>query len=113
MLQTDDDYVNTVFLFCYESVTILISSSLAGALTPGACSYRRISYQHSADINVETAHNPVVASISACSPLPLHTPIWYEKYEISQDPFFNRQPPSEPNFLFFSPYQSAFVASFR
>ena len=104
MLQTDGDYVNIVILLCYGSVTILISSSLAGAPTPGAHPHPEISYQRSDDLIVETAYNPVIASISTCSPLPLQNPIWYEKYEISQDRFFNRQPPSESNFLVFSPY---------
>lgn len=113
MLQADDNYVNIFILLCYGSVTIPISSSLAEAPTPGAHPHPEISYQRSDDLIVETAYNPVIASISTCSPLPLQNPIWYEKYEISQDPFFNRQPPSEPNFLFFSPYQSALVASFR
>ena len=81
MLQADDNYVNIFILLCYGSVTIPISSSLAEAPTPGAQPHPEISYQRSDDLIVETAYNPVVASISACSPLPLQKPIWYEKYE--------------------------------
>ena len=113
MLQTDGDYVNIVILLCYGSVTILISSSLAGAPTPGAQPHPEISYQRSDDLIVETAYNPVVTSIPSCSPLPLQNPIWYESMKIFPRPFLQPAAPSEPHFLFFSLYQSAFVASFR
>lgn len=94
MLQTDDDYVNIVILLCYGSVTILISSSLPWTPTPGSHPHPEISYQRSDDLIVETAQNPVIASVTAHSPPPSQPPIWYEKYEISQDSFFNRQPTS-------------------